>query len=86
MWRGVPEEVEKIPSFKVILVGDGGVGKSAFLKRHLSGEFETRYIATIGVEVHPIKIFTSRGTPQKKLERAYSLFRSYQFQLLGHCG
>jgi len=27
-------------SFKLVLVGDGGVGKTTFVKRHLTGEFE----------------------------------------------
>jgi GTP-binding nuclear protein Ran len=47
--------------FKVVLVGDGGVGKTTFLKRHLSGEFEKRYIATQGVEVSSITFYTSHG-------------------------
>lgn len=33
-----------IPEFKLILVGDGGVGKTTFVKRHLTGEFEKRYV------------------------------------------
>lgn len=49
------------PIFKLILVGDGGVGKTTFVKRHLTGEFEKKYIATLGVEVHPLKFFTNRG-------------------------
>merc|ERR1719361_1581778 len=28
-----------IPEFKLILVGDGGVGKNTFVKRHLTGQF-----------------------------------------------
>jgi GTP-binding nuclear protein Ran len=43
------------------LVGDGGVGKTTFVKRHLTGEFEKKYVATLGVEVHPIVFFTNRG-------------------------
>ena len=31
-------------NFKLVLVGDGGVGKTAFVKRHLTGEFEKKYI------------------------------------------
>ena len=27
-----------------MLVGDGGVGKTTFVKRHLTGEFEKKYI------------------------------------------
>jgi len=32
--------------YKLVLVGDGGVGKSTFVKRHITGEFEKQYIAT----------------------------------------
>lgn len=47
--------------FKLVLIGDGGVGKTTFVKRHLTGEYEKRYIATVGVEVHPLRFTTSRG-------------------------
>ncbi|KAG2379113.1 hypothetical protein C9374_007751 [Naegleria lovaniensis] len=50
-----------IPTFKLVLVGDGGVGKTTFVKRHLTGEFEKKYIATVGAEVHPLKFFTNHG-------------------------
>jgi GTP-binding nuclear protein Ran len=43
------------------LVGDGGVGKTTFVKRHVSGEFERKYVATMGVEVHPLTFYTNRG-------------------------
>jgi GTP-binding nuclear protein Ran len=35
---------ESAPEFKLILVGDGGVGKTTFVKRHLTGEFEKKYV------------------------------------------
>jgi len=50
-----------VADFKLVLVGDGGVGKTTFVKRHLTGEFEKKYIATLGVEVHPMPFFTSKG-------------------------
>ncbi|XP_077966733.1 GTP-binding nuclear protein Ran-like [Styela clava] len=50
-----------IPRFKLVLVGDGGVGKTTFVKRHLTGEFEKKYVATLGVEVHPLSFHTNRG-------------------------
>ena len=51
----------QIPNFKLVLVGDGGVGKTTFVKRHLSGEFEKKYVATVGAEVHPMEFTTSKG-------------------------
>ena len=36
------------PTFKLVLVGDGGVGKTTFVKRHLTGEFEKKYVGARG--------------------------------------
>ena len=48
-------------TFKICLIGEGGVGKSTFVKRYLTGEFVKRYVATLGVEVIPIQIRTNHG-------------------------
>jgi GTP-binding nuclear protein Ran len=45
--------------FKIVLVGEGGVGKTTYLKRLLTGKFEKRYIATLGVEVYPLSFNTT---------------------------
>ncbi|CAA3010348.1 GTP-binding nuclear Ran-3 [Olea europaea subsp. europaea] len=45
------------PSFKLVIVGNGGTGKTTFVKRPLTGEFEKKYEPTIGVEVHPLDFF-----------------------------
>jgi GTP-binding nuclear protein Ran len=50
-----------VATFKLILVGDGATGKTTFVKRHKTGEFEKRYIATVGVDVHPLTFYTNRG-------------------------
>jgi len=50
------------PVFKCLLVGDGSTGKTTFVKRHLTGEFEKKYVATVGCEVHPLEFTTSHGS------------------------
>lgn len=37
-------------SFKLLLVGDGGVGKTQFINKITTGTFSCVYVATIGVE------------------------------------
>ncbi|XP_016930908.4 GTP-binding nuclear protein Ran-like [Drosophila suzukii] len=55
------QEGQDLPTFKCVLVGDGGCGKTTFVKRHMTGEFEKRYVSTLGVEVHPLIFHTNRG-------------------------
>ncbi|CAK4071627.1 unnamed protein product [Aphanomyces euteiches] len=47
--------------FKLVLVGDRGVGKSAFIKQHYYGEFQEKYTPTLGTEVHPLTFDTNFG-------------------------
>jgi len=53
-----------LPSFKVVLVGEGGTGKSAWLDAVLKRPFREKYIGTIGVEVHPVVLQTHYGEIQ----------------------
>ena len=39
---------------KVILIGDGGVGKTTFVRKLLDLNFSPQYVPTLGVEVHPV--------------------------------
>lgn len=47
--------------FKLVILGDRGVGKTTFVKRHLTGEFNKKYEPTYGAEVHPMDFETNRG-------------------------
>eukprot|EP00478_Filoreta_tenera_P001717 GABV01001753.1.p2 GENE.GABV01001753.1~~GABV01001753.1.p2 ORF type:complete len:246 (-),score=97.06 GABV01001753.1:26-688(-) len=55
------QQQQPAAQYKLILVGDGGVGKTTFVKRHRTGEFEKKYVPTLGVEVHPIQFYTNLG-------------------------
>lgn len=50
-----------IPTFKCAIDGNGGVGKTAFIKRHLGGEFQQTYDPTVGVDVHTLTFNTNIG-------------------------
>jgi hypothetical protein len=41
--------------------------QTTFVKRHLTGEFEKKYLATLGVEVHPLGFVTVRLNPAMPL-------------------
>ena len=53
--------IEQRNRFKVVLIGDAGVGKSVFVNRHKTGEFEKRYIETTGAVVTTLKFQTTSG-------------------------
>ena len=50
-----------VAEFKLVLVGDSGVGKSTFVKKHLTCEFQKTHIPTMGVEVISMPFYTSKG-------------------------
>ena len=43
-----------IPTYKVCVIGESGVGKTSFVLHHLDQSFTEMHVATLGVEVHPI--------------------------------
>eukprot|EP01036_Dinobryon_divergens_P034115 gene34115-44079_t len=55
---------QAIPEFKLIIEGDDGVGKSTFITRHLTGEFEKKYMATLDCEPVSLRFFTNCGPIQ----------------------
>merc|ERR1712137_537375 len=48
-------------NYKLILVGEGGCGKTTFVKRHISGEFNIEYRPTIGCSIHALDFTTNKG-------------------------
>lgn len=47
--------------FKIVIVGDGNVGKTTYVKQLLTSTFESMYVPTLGVEVHPVHFNTNYG-------------------------
>ena len=59
--RTFVEEKGMATTFKLVIIGDGGVGKTSFVKRHLTGEFNKQYIPTIGAEIRRLTFSTTEG-------------------------
>lgn len=51
-----------VVEFKVVLVGDGGVGKTTMATRHASGSFTQKYVPTVGVDIRRLSFETNCGT------------------------
>lgn len=47
-------------NFKLVIMGDNGVGKSTFIRRHMTGEFEKNYKPTSGVAMNLLSFFTTK--------------------------
>jgi GTP-binding nuclear protein Ran len=61
---------KELPSFKLVLVGDGGTGKTTLVQRHKTGNYEKKYIPTVGVSIHKLKFtFNSSQWDQKWVPR-----------------
>ena len=52
---------QDILEFKLILLGDGGVGKSSFISRFFKQSFERRYSPTTEAMIHTLVLYTNRG-------------------------
>ncbi|KAH8403017.1 hypothetical protein KR222_003158, partial [Zaprionus bogoriensis] len=46
-------------TYKCLLLGDSGVGKSTFLRRHATGQFEDRHVPTSGLQVYTLLLQTN---------------------------
>ena len=48
-------------SYKILLVGGGGVGKSKYVDRLVNHNYNQKYVATLGVETHKLVLATNYG-------------------------
>lgn len=59
-----PQATQVFPIIKVVVAGDGGVGKTSLIRRYCTGMFQESRIMTIGVDFQ-IKIVEVDGKPIK---------------------
>lgn len=48
--------------FKVILIGDGAVGKTSLIRRYMQGKFKMDYLPTIGTQIYAKVLQKERDT------------------------
>ena len=51
----------KIPLYKVVVVGDGAVGKTSLIRRYCEGKFRASRVATIGVDFYTQRVQLPTG-------------------------
>lgn len=51
----------------LLIVGDGGCGKSTYVRAINTGKFKTKYDSTIGFEVHTMELLTTIGNIEMKV-------------------
>ena len=51
----------EITNYKIILAGDGGVGKTTYINQLLKGKFTNTYTPTLGVDVFVLAFNTNYG-------------------------
>jgi small GTP-binding protein len=51
----------EIPVYKVVVVGDGAVGKTSLIRRYCEGKFHASRVATIGVDFYTQRVQLPSG-------------------------
>ena len=54
--------MNRLPVLKVVVAGDGTVGKTSLIRRYCEGKFETARVQTIGVDFQTQTVDLTQGT------------------------
>ena len=57
--------VSEIPLLKVVIAGDGTVGKTSVVRRYCEGKFQSARVATIGVDFYTQRVRIPLGPTQE---------------------
>ena len=71
--------------FKLLLVGDPGVGKTSFINRYITGEFDSNYNPSTSLEIQRIKFQTNSGNIYLKIWNLSGEINE-QYLVGGQCG
>ena len=55
--------MSEVPLFKVVVAGDGAVGKTSLVRRYCEGKFQSERVATIGVDFYTQRVRLPVSTP-----------------------
>jgi small GTP-binding protein len=56
---------DRVPLLKVVIAGDGTVGKTSLVRRYCEGKFQSARVATIGVDFYTQRVRIARDTGQE---------------------
>jgi small GTP-binding protein len=59
--------VSEIPLLKVVVAGDGTVGKTSLVRRYCEGKFQSARVATIGVDFYTQRVRIAAGSSREQV-------------------
>jgi len=70
--------------YKIIVIGDGAVGKTSLIKKHVHKSFEKNYIPTVGVNIakHNAKLYLKNGEEKEITLMFWDIAGQPQFYML----
>jgi len=68
-------------SFKIVIIGESGVGKSSLLSQFIHGDFSTDFVSTIGIDFGSKMIEIADETPENETPENDTPSRRYHILL-----